>query len=153
MIVFLLTLPKKHMKKILILLRGLPNSGKTTLAYTLTDEVCEADSYFMVVRDENGEIHRHVYSGEYEFDPKLLKEAHEDCRILCEDFMSWGQELVVVSNTFTEEWEMEPYYKLAKKYDYMVHSIIVEKRHEGENNHNVPKEQIEKMRKRFQIKL
>ena len=37
---------------------------------------------------------------------------------------------IVVSNTFTMEWEMEPYYELAKKYGYKVFSIIVENRHE-----------------------
>ena len=141
------------MKKTLILLRGLPNSGKTTLAYSITDCVCEADSYFMVHRDDLGNKYRHVYMGKYEFDPNLLTEAHDDCKALCEDFMSGGQEIVAVSNTFIQEWEMKPYYELAEKYGYMVHTIIVEKRHDGKNDHNVPDESIEKMRERFEIKL
>lgn len=141
------------MKKTLILLRGLPNSGKSTLARSITNNVCEADSYFMVYRDDMGNIHRHVYMGEYEFDSNLLTEAHDDCKALCEDFMMGGQEIIVVSNTFTREWEMKPYYELAEKYDYMVHSVIVEKRHDSKNDHNVPDEHIEKMRERFEIKL
>ena len=141
------------MKKTLILLRGLPNSGKSTLAYSITDNVCEADSYFMVYRDNKGNVYRHYYDGEYEFDPNFLTEAHNDCKALCEDFMLGGQEIIVVSNTFTQEWEMKPYYELAERYGYMIHSLIVEKRHNGKNNHNVPDESIEKMRERFEIEL
>lgn len=60
---------------------------------------------------------------------------------------------IVVSNTFTQEWEMEPYFKLAKKYGYTVFSVIVENRHGGENEHGVPEEKVQIMRERFQIKL
>jgi plasmid replication initiation protein len=59
----------------------------------------------------------------------------------------------VVSNTFTQEWEMEAYYQLAAKYGYQVFSIIVENRHNGVNEHGVPEEKIEQMRNRFEIKL
>lgn len=37
-------------------------------------------------------------------------------------------ETIVVSNTFTQEWEMIPYFEMANKYGYMVFSIIVENR-------------------------
>jgi hypothetical protein len=60
---------------------------------------------------------------------------------------------IVVSNTFTQEWEMEAYYKLAEQYDYMVYSLVVENRHGGINEHGVPEETMEKMRNRFEIKL
>jgi hypothetical protein len=60
---------------------------------------------------------------------------------------------IVVSNTFTQEWEMQPYFELAKKYGYKVFSIIVENRHEGINEHGVPEEKIEQMKNRFEIKL
>jgi hypothetical protein len=48
---------------------------------------------------------------------------------------------------------MEAYYELAKKYNYLVISIIVENRHGGKNVHGVPEEKLEQMRNRFQIKL
>jgi hypothetical protein len=60
---------------------------------------------------------------------------------------------IAVSNTFTQEWEMEDYYKLAEKYQYKVVSLIVENRHDGKNIHGVPDEKLEIMRKRFEIKL
>lgn len=67
--------------------------------------------------------------------------------------MAVAREKIVVSNTFTQEWEMEPYFKLAKEYGYTVFSIVVENRHGGTNVHNVPEDKIEQMKKRFSIKL
>jgi hypothetical protein len=60
---------------------------------------------------------------------------------------------IAVSNTFTQEWEMEYYIELAKKYEYTVFTIIVENRHGGKNVHGVPDEVLTKMRGRFEIKL
>ena len=60
---------------------------------------------------------------------------------------------IVVANTFTEEWEMERYYEMAERYHYRVHSIVVENRHEGKNVHGVPKDKLQMMKERFQIKL
>lgn len=48
---------------------------------------------------------------------------------------------------------MEPYFDLAKTYGYKVFSIVVENRHGGINDHNVPEEKVEEMKNRFQIKL
>ena len=59
---------------------------------------------------------------------------------------------IAVSNTFTQEWELQPYYELAIKYGYYVTSIIVENRHGGVNQHGVPEDKIELMRNRFEIK-
>lgn len=60
---------------------------------------------------------------------------------------------IAVANTFTQEWEMQPYLDLAKEHGYTVHTIIVENRHGNESIHNVPKATVEKMKKRFEIKL
>ena len=60
---------------------------------------------------------------------------------------------IVVSNTFTQEWEIEPYFELAKEYGYKVFVVIVENRHNGVNAHNVPEDKIEQMKNRFNIKL
>ncbi len=60
---------------------------------------------------------------------------------------------IVVSNTFTQEWEMEEYIDMAKRYGYRVHTVIVENRHGGENIHGVPEDKIQIMKERFTIKL
>jgi hypothetical protein len=60
---------------------------------------------------------------------------------------------IIVSNTFTQEWEMEVYYLLAEEMGYQVTSLIVENRHGGQNVHGVPEDKLKAMRDRFEIKL
>ncbi len=134
----------KIMKE-LFLLRGLPGSGKTTLAKSIDGIIIEADQYFM----ENGE---------YKFDGSKIKLAHRYCQSQTEAWMKVDSPQVnvskiIVSNTFTQEWEMEHYYKLAETYGYKVYSIIVENRHGGVNVHGVPDDKVQQMRDRFEIKL
>ena len=62
-------------------------------------------------------------------------------------------ERIIVSNTFTQEWEMKPYFDIAEKYGYRVYSLIVENRHGGVNEHGVPSDKLEQMKNRFNIKL
>lgn len=132
--------------KSLYLLRGLPGAGKSTLAKKLGDVYYEADMYFT---NENGQ---------YIFNGVDIKKAHEWCQnevhtAMILNHTTGENENIVVSNTFTQEWEMEAYYKLANSYGYRVYSLIVENRHGGENLHNVPEDKIEVMRNRFEIKL
>ena len=127
--------------KTLILLRGLPGSGKSTFAKTICDEYYEADQYFI---NENGE---------YVFDASKLKLAHEWCKLRTEHAMEDGVEKIVVSNTFTQAWEMQPYFELAAKYGYRTHSLIIENKHGGKNVHNVPDSKLKEMKDRFQINL
>ena len=128
--------------KELFLLRGLPQlgAGKSTLAKSLNEVYFEADQYFI-------EFH------EYKFDPAGLKTAHKWCQLRTEHAMEDEWPRIVVSNTFTQEWEMKNYYELAKQYGYRVYSLIVENRHDGINEHNVPANKIEQMRNRFEVKL
>ena len=60
---------------------------------------------------------------------------------------------IVIANTFTEEWEMEPYFEMAERYKYRIHTLIVENRHDSKNVHNVPEDKLKQMENRFQIKL
>lgn len=67
--------------------------------------------------------------------------------------MKNGCSKIVVANTFTQDWEMDIYYVLATRYNYRVHSLIVENRHGNENIHNVPEDNLNRMKSRFSIKL
>lgn len=138
------------MSRLLVLLRGVPGSGKTTLAHHMWSSgvIFEADQFFYNV------------NGEYKFDGSKLAEAHASCRnsveaAMQENHATAGRHYpeIVVSNTFTREWEMQAYFDLAKKYDYNVVSLIVENRHGGKNVHGVPDEKVQEMRDRFEIKL
>jgi predicted kinase len=133
------------MNKELYLLRGLPGSGKSTLAKSLVGDkdYChkEADMYF---------IDR---EGNYKFNSSQIKDAHKWCQEEIEFVMKYEHPRVVVSNTFTQEWEMLPYYELAAKYGYKVYSLIVENRHGGVNEHGVPEDKLTQMKNRFEIRL
>jgi predicted kinase len=126
--------------KELFLLRGLPGSGKSTLAKSLSDSHIEADMFF-------------IKDGEYKFDGSKIKDAHNWCQDVVEHWMDENKPKIVVSNTFTQEWEMDNYYKLAERFGYRLYSVIVENRHGGVNEHGVPEEKLEQMKNRFEIKL
>lgn len=135
------------MMRNLYLLRGLPGSGKSTLARFVGDAFVEADMFFLK-------------NGKYEFDGSKIRDAHAWCQSTVREWMqmnadTYGLEYseIAVSNTFTQEWEMEAYYNLAKEFNYKVFSIIVENRHDGVNSHGVPENKLEAMKSRFEIKL
>jgi len=139
------------MEKVLYIIRGIPGSGKSTFAKMLVGEdflVCEADKYFI---DKE--------TGEYNFDSTKIKEAHKFCQDTVESYMKDSlvndqfYREIAVSNTFTQEWEMRPYFELAKNYRYKVFSVVVENRHGGTNQHGVPEEVLTKMCERFEITL
>lgn len=138
------------MSKELILLRGIPGSGKSTTAKLLGAGGAgyahfEADMYFMV-------------DGKYKFDPAKIRDAHKWCQDSVERAMllnhtTGDNSIIIVSNTFTQEWEMVPYFLLAEQWGYQVTSLIVENRHGGVNEHGVPEDKLQAMKDRFEIKL
>lgn len=139
------------MSKVLYIVRGLPGSGKSTFAEKLVGSdflVCEADKYFI-----------DVVTGEYKFDASKIKDAHRYCYDLVETYMADSlvndqfYREIAVSNTFTQEWEMKPYFELAEKYGYMTFTVVVENRHNGKNVHGVPEDKLEIMKNRFELKL
>jgi len=132
--------------KRLWLFRGIPGSGKSTAAHYAANgnPVFSADVFFETF--ENGDLI-------YKFDGSKIRQAHENCRSLTEQAMLGNVSDIYVTNTFTQDWEMENYFQLAKSYGYTVFSMIVENRHGGENIHGVPVEKVQEMRDRFSVKL
>lgn len=117
----------------LILIRGIPGSGKSTIAKEMNGIHLEADMYFM--RD-----------GDYQFDINRLREAHEWCQLTTKKRLGEGA-TVIVSNTFTTIKELRPYFEIASEFD-IVPNVIVAQGEFG-SVHNVPEETLAKMKARF----
>ncbi len=122
----------------LVLIRGLPGSGKSTMARVLAQvgfEHYEADQYFM--RD-----------GRYEFDAAKLKDAHAWCLSQAKECMANGYPCVI-ANTFTQAWEIEPYIKAARENCYQSIRILTATGDYG-SVHGVPRDVIDRMANRWE---
>lgn len=115
----------------LVLVRGLPGSGKSTLARSMEGyRHFESDMFFM--RD-----------GQYRFNPDALPNAHRWCQYMARTALDGGRN-VIVSNTFTQAWEMKPYFDMG----HPIRVITCEGK--WDNVHDVPADAIRRMAERWE---
>ena len=137
--------PASSLPPKLILVRGLPGTGKSTLGalFRGLPPVLAADDYFMVAE------------GEYRFDPTFLGQAHSACQYRTRGALGCNP-IVVVANTFSQRWELEPYFSLAREYNAKVHVIdlfdagLDDAALAVRNVHGVPERSIATMRARWE---
>lgn len=127
----------------LVLLRGLPGSGKTWTAkhrFVPKGYVhLEADHFF-----ERPQMDGTV---KYEYDPRLIPVAHAQCQQLTREALRGGNS-VVVANTFIRKYEIQPYLNIARQHSVAVRIIIMRGRFQS--IHDVPASKIEQMRQDFE---
>ena len=120
----------------LTLIRGLPGSGKSTMARKIALETgalhVEADMWIN-------------YSEKWR--KESVKMAHAICQEQAHKSLCYGRD-VVASNTFAQQWEMQPYLDMARQYGAQV-EIITATGDYG-SIHNVPAEAIQAMRERWE---
>lgn len=95
----------------LIIMRGIPGSGKSTTARELAGDfgvVLSTDDYWV-----NG-------AGEYIFNPAKLGAAHKWNQDRCEEAMDNGTDIIVIDNTNTVQKEWVKYADTADHYGYSV---------------------------------
>lgn len=127
----------------LTLIRGLPGSGKSTLARKLVNPNIvhiEADQFFI-----------NPNTGQYEFNPKSIKTAHNWCLKRAIYYLNAGID-VVVANTFTTKKELEPYLELKQEIGNLTIQIVLCQGN-FKSIHDVPESTIKKMGKRFEYEI
>lgn len=136
-------LAKANSDKRVIIMRGLPGSGKSTKARTYGGTIVSADDFFM-------------QDGQYVFDPKKLPEAHATSLRLFEEALKRGDPVVVVDNTNTTAWEYQKYVDKAEQNGYAVEYDVVGSGGVGidelvkRNTHGVPEQAIKRMVDRWE---
>ncbi|ETM48512.1 hypothetical protein L914_06949 [Phytophthora nicotianae] len=151
-------------KPVVVILRGIPGSGKSTLGREIEAichhrgvalTACSADFFFETPRG-------------YVFDVRKLGAAHSKCK---GDFTravqggiprnisdrSYHQHVVLVDNTSTQRWEYEPYEDIAKSHGSRVHIVemkcadaLMAFRMGQRNSHGVPPDKVVSMFMRWE---
>uniref|UniRef100_A0A8B9BIP6 NEDD4 binding protein 2 n=1 Tax=Anser brachyrhynchus TaxID=132585 RepID=A0A8B9BIP6_9AVES len=135
--------------QVLVLLRGVPGSGKSYLARTLLEDnpggvILSTDDYF----------YKH---GQYHYDPDCLGEAHDWNRKRAKEAFEMRISPIIIDNTNIQAWEMKPYVTLAQQFKYKVMFREPDtwwkfkpKELEKRNIHGVSKEKIKRMLERYE---
>ncbi|NWW72639.1 N4BP2 protein, partial [Climacteris rufus] len=135
--------------QVLVLLRGVPGSGKSYLARNLLEDnpggiILSTDDYF----------YKH---GQYHYDPDCLGEAHDWNRKRAKEAFEMRISPIIIDNTNIQAWEMKPYVTLAQQFKYNVMFREPDtwwkfkpKELERRNIHGVSKEKIKRMLERYE---
>lgn len=131
----------------LVILRGLPGSGKSTVAHAITaddDSICSADDFF---KKEQG----------YSYDQTKLTVAHNRCFLRCVELMMSGTDPIVVDNTNSQLWVYSAYKELSRVAGYRVQVLellcpdqLTLGRYAHRSIHNVPVDACVKMAKQWE---
>ncbi|XP_067999167.1 NEDD4-binding protein 2-like 2 [Melanerpes formicivorus] len=150
-----LQLPEEKLscsQKLLLILRGLPGSGKSTLSRILLGQsregiVFSTDDYF---RQQDG----------YTYNAAHLGDAHDWNQRRAKQAMEQGKSPVIIDNTNTQAWEMKPYVEVALEKGYRVEFHEPDtwwkfdpEELEKRNKHGVTREKIAQMLERYEYPI
>nr|XP_025964654.1 NEDD4-binding protein 2-like 2 [Dromaius novaehollandiae]XP_025964655.1 NEDD4-binding protein 2-like 2 [Dromaius novaehollandiae] len=150
-----LQLPEEKLRssqKLLLLLRGLPGSGKSTLSRFLLGQnydgiVFSTDDYF---RQQD----------RYTYNAAQLGDAHDWNQKRAKQAMEQGKSPIIIDNTNTQAWEMKPYVEMALEKGYRVEFREPDtwwkfdpKELEKRNKHGVTREKIAQMLERYEYQI
>lgn len=140
--------------KVLVIMRGLPGSGKSFLAKKILettvgiqyyrDCIYSADDFFM-------------QNNVYVYNPSKISDAHSFCQNRAFNAMRSGVAPVIIDNTNTQIWEMKPYAQVAMQYGYIIEILepttswaFSDKELARRNTHGVPRVKLKEMLERYE---
>lgn len=128
----------------LTLIRGLPGSGKSTIALSLLKQSWKLDNEKCVVLEADMYL---TIGGKYVFDPKKRTEGHTWLKNTTEVFLNNGYH-VIVTGTLTRKWEIMPYKRMADALECEFNVVTCTGNYQ--NIHDVPEDVIQQMRDRWE---
>lgn len=133
------------MNQIIVINRGIPGSGKSSLLKVLKD-MCETAGVSFAVHSTDEKF---MVDGEYMFDQTKLGHYHKLNKQDFEDSVKGGVEVVVCDNTNLRQREYNAYVKIAREAGASVVAVVFHPddydKHVERNTHGVPEEAILRM--------
>lgn len=153
--------------KFAFIMRGIPGSGKSTVSKELAKKgdgnFWIHDNVMYFGNQEQKTIKSVIHStdqyhidldGKYKFKPENIGYYHQCNKRAFEKSLKAGIEFVICDNTNTTKYEYGSYVKIAQDAGYIVSIVTLPlpdiDTSVARNVHNVPKEAIEKMIKRWE---
>lgn len=128
----------------LIIVRGIPGTGKSTKAKELMHQIYKNTSEKVIHVEADMYFER--FGGIYNWNPELLRHAHRWCIDTALVYLEKDYN-VIVSNTFTVMSEMSEYLDHVFMYNHEYEIITMDK--EYGSIHSVPASTMLRMRERF----
>lgn len=130
--------------KELVILRGLPGSGKSTFAHLLTT----GRNSVIIENDQ------HMYEdGVYIWKPSKMKGAIKETNEKLYRALKEGVELIVIANVNVRLADFNRYMEMGKEHGYKITSLVCENRANTKSKHGVDEETLCSMEENFQLKL
>lgn len=133
--------------KWVIILRGIPGSGKSTVANLFGQMgavICSTDNY-------------HMINGEYKFNPKKLGEYHNKNLNNFIEYIQKETQMIIVDNTNIKRNHYLPYIEEAKANGYEIYAITFVPQNIEEcikrNVHGAPEDVIRRMASALQANI
>lgn len=140
--------------KVLVIMRGLPGSGKSFLSKRILETTVGMQHYRECVFSADDFF---IRNNIYVYDASKISDAHAFCQNRAMNAMRNGVAPVIIDNTNTQIWEMKPYACVAMQYGYVMEILepttpwaFNDRELARKNTHSVPRVKLKEMLERYE---